>query len=494
MSQHIEGPRKTFTAGTALNPNLRVKITSADGAYGPTVGLAGATDPCIGVVEEYAASGGPVTIYLANAQGTRKMSATAVAITANNPVYAAANGQVASTGTVVEGKALESTGGSSGDLLEVLPVANSDISTAIAGTTNATFEVDTDSAAPKIGFAPNTGGTGDFTTWLTTEATLSADNTITVPESNGDTLMACTLAQTVPGIKTFSGGIIMSGAVDLAFTGTTGQSEVVVQTNLADALSVKDAAGDLIVVDTTTGTQVITITPALTVTGLITSNGGLTLSGAVDLTFSGTTGQPEIMLTANLADALSIKDSTGDLLVFTTTTGALAINSAARFSATGNTANTAGVGITGTATSWVTSVTKEGSLIKTTLVVDLEELYAGGTAGDIIGANGAGVAHLGRITAAVNGTIIAGRMVCLEAPAGGDTDIDLYSATEATGVEDEAIGGLTSTQLVDSGVLSAGTAVVLAAPAADQYLYLVGQAGGNAKYTAGKLLIEFWGK
>lgn len=321
MSQHIEGPRKTFTAGTALNPNLRVKITSADGAYGPTVGLAGATDPCIGVVEEYAASGAPVTVYLANAQGTRKMSATAVAITANNPVYAAASGQVASTGTVVEGKALESTGGSSGDLLEVLPTAYSDISTAISGTTNATFEVDTDSSAPKIGFAPNTGGTGDFTTWLTTEATLSADNTITVPESNGDTLMACGLAQTVSGAKTMTGNLVMSGAVDLQFTGTTGQSEIVITDGVADGLSIKRDTTDMIVFDTTT--PKITITPATDITGLITSAGGITISGAVDLTFSGTTGQPEIVVPDNVADALSVKDDTGgaDLMVFTTTNG-----------------------------------------------------------------------------------------------------------------------------------------------------------------------------
>jgi hypothetical protein len=158
-------------------------------------------------------------------------------------------------------------------------------------------------------------------------------------------------------------------------------------------------------------------------------------------------------------------------------------------------ATTAGVGITGTADNFASSVTKVGTLFKTTIVIDIDGLNAGGTAGDIIGANGAGVAHLGQITAARSGTIFAGRLTCVEAPTGGDTDIDIYSATENTGVEDVAISTLAETQLCNSGVLSAGTVVPLTSyPAADEYLYLVGQAGGDATYTAGILEIELWGK
>jgi hypothetical protein len=157
-------------------------------------------------------------------------------------------------------------------------------------------------------------------------------------------------------------------------------------------------------------------------------------------------------------------------------------------------ANAAGVGITGTAASWVTSVEKVGTLIKTTMVIDLTGLNSGGTADDIIGADGAGVAHLGQITTGVNGTIIAGRLTCLETPATGDDDIDVYSADEATGVEDTAIADLTETQLCNSGDLTAGSVVAVTAPAANQYLYLVGGTGGSATYTAGILLLEFWGK
>lgn len=157
-------------------------------------------------------------------------------------------------------------------------------------------------------------------------------------------------------------------------------------------------------------------------------------------------------------------------------------------------ANAAGVGITGTAASWVTSVKKIGTLIKTTMVIDLTGLNSGGAADDIIGADGAGVAHLGQFTAALNGTCIVGKLTCLETPTTGDDDIDVWSATENTGVEDTAIADLTETQLCNSGNLVAGTEVAITAPAANQYLYLCGGTGGSATYDAGILKLVFWGK
>lgn len=156
-------------------------------------------------------------------------------------------------------------------------------------------------------------------------------------------------------------------------------------------------------------------------------------------------------------------------------------------------ADEAGIGITGAAAYFSSNVTAFGNLVKTEIVIDLTGLNSGGAADDVIGDDGAGVAHLGQITAAVNGTIIAGRLTCLETPATGDDDIDVYSATEDTGVEDTAIGDLTETQLSNSGDLTANTVVALTPPAADQYLYLVGGTGGSATYSAGILLLEFWG-
>jgi hypothetical protein len=84
----------------------------------------------------------------------------------------------------------------------------------------------------------------------------------------------------------------------------------------------------------------------------------------------------------------------------------------------------------------------------------------------------------------------------LEAPAGGEPDIDLYSATESTGTEDAAITGLVETALLLTGadwtidLVRALTDI----PADVEYLYLVGSgAGTDAIYTAGKFLIELFG-
>ncbi len=361
MSQMIEGPRKTYLAAAGIGAHLRVKITDGS-TKPPTVNVAGASDPSVGVTEAYQAAAGPIAILLVNAQGTRKMHATG-AITSGNPVYAAAAGKVASSGTVVEGYAQETTT-ATGDIFEVLPSHNSDISTAIAGTTAAAFEVDNDASTPKIALTGQSGGSGDFTTTLKPEAALAGDTSIIVPEVDG-TLAALELAQT--------------------FT--------------------------------------------------------------------------------------------------------------ARQGLTGNVANTAGVGITGTADNYVTSVEKIGSIIKTTILIEVDGLNSGGTADDVIGAQGAGVAHLGQITAAVNGTIFAGKITCLETPTGGDPDIDLWYTDDATGVEDTLISAMgNQVQTIDHGDWTGAEVDVLTAfPAADKYLYLGGGQVTDATYTAGILLIELFG-
>ena len=163
-----------------------------------------------------------------------------------------------------------------------------------------------------------------------------------------------------------------------------------------------------------------------------------------------------------------------------------------------NAAFTPGAGISGgTGTVFYSWQTQDGPVIKSNILIDITGLNAGGTAGDIIGTDGAGAAYLGQVTAAKHGTIFKGQMTCLETPAGptGGDDIDVYAASVGTGVEDVAISGLSGqAQLVNAGASAKGsTDAFTAFPAADSYLYLVGQGTGNATFTAGILLIELWG-
>lgn len=155
----------------------------------------------------------------------------------------------------------------------------------------------------------------------------------------------------------------------------------------------------------------------------------------------------------------------------------------------------AGTGIsTGTGTIHKTRVLNTADVFETVIAIDLTGLRST-AAGDIIGVDGTSLdCHIGQITAAKNGTILYGTVTCLEAPAGGDPDIDLYSATESTGSEDDAISGLTETQLMNSGAHTIGKVTTLTAvPAAGEYLYLVAQATTDADYTAGKFEIRLIG-
>jgi len=155
----------------------------------------------------------------------------------------------------------------------------------------------------------------------------------------------------------------------------------------------------------------------------------------------------------------------------------------------------AGTGITtGSGTIYRTAVQRVGGIITTRILIDLTGLRSTGS-GDIIGVNGTAlVCHIGQITAAQNGTILTGSMECFEAPAGGDPDINIHSATESTGVEDGAISGLSETLLVNSGDATLGSKVFFSAvPAADEFLYLTTGAATDADYTAGKLFIEMMG-
>tara|TARA_R110001583_G_C5496978_1_gene395367 strand:+ start:67 stop:687 length:621 start_codon:yes stop_codon:yes gene_type:complete len=178
------------------------------------------------------------------------------------------------------------------------------------------------------------------------------------------------------------------------------------------------------------------------------------------------------------------------------TTGAATVTSGAKMAVEA----ASSAGIEGTAELYITQVERFKSdnstnvnIVKTTILIDLTGLKDGGTAGDIIGKDGSGVAYICQVTTANQGTIFGATMTCLETPAGGSTDIDVYSATEGTGVNDTVIGDLTESQRINGGNAAAGTVSAGGSIGADKYLYLVSQGTGDATYTAGRFVIELIG-
>lgn len=110
MSQYVETPCRSDIAAGAIGAYLRVKTPGA-------LVVATATDSMHGSTDSPILAAGPCSVRLRNAPGTRKLTASG-AITAGNLVYAAAGGKIASTGTIVEGRALE-TCTTDGDIIEV---------------------------------------------------------------------------------------------------------------------------------------------------------------------------------------------------------------------------------------------------------------------------------------------------------------------------------------------------------------------------------------
>ncbi len=157
----------------------------------------------------------------------------------------------------------------------------------------------------------------------------------------------------------------------------------------------------------------------------------------------------------------------------------------------------AGAGITGGAsTIYKNSVQKSGGIFFTRILIDLTSLQSSTTDLDIIGQSTT-VAYIAKLTAAQCGTtILAVSMQCLEAPATGVTDIDLYSATEGTGKFDDLVTDLTETALITSGGAwtNGATKCATTAPLSTEYIYLTnGAAGTVGTYTAGKFLITILG-
>lgn len=142
-------------------------------------------------------------------------------------------------------------------------------------------------------------------------------------------------------------------------------------------------------------------------------------------------------------------------------------------------------------------VVRNGKFIKSELLVDLTGLASSTTDLDIIGV-GTSPAYAFQYLGERHGQIpFAGTLKCLEVPVGGVTDIDLYYATEGTGVFDDGVAALTETALITAGgawTLALEKAIADPVSMLNKYVYFCGGAAGTAAaYTAGKFLLTLYG-
>jgi len=156
-------------------------------------------------------------------------------------------------------------------------------------------------------------------------------------------------------------------------------------------------------------------------------------------------------------------------------------------------------GATGEVVKWSVSKDPASGVIHTRGLIDVTGLASVATDADVIAFGTTNPGYLARITAAINGTIFAGRMTLLETPATGEVDVDLWAADEGTAKGSDAISALTGEVKVFDANGDWGTVQgvpMSAPPGANQYLYLgVGTSSTPTAgtYTAGIFLIEFWG-
>ena len=149
-----------------------------------------------------------------------------------------------------------------------------------------------------------------------------------------------------------SAGLNVPANSDLNFTGTTGTNDIVLTNALADALSITDGSADIVVIDTSTSGNVITLTSALTVGSdgsgsdvifhSATGSDNLTWDASEELlTITGTDGQTALNVAdgnVTIADNLTVS---GNLTVTGTTTSvdSTTINAATAFVFEGATAD-----------------------------------------------------------------------------------------------------------------------------------------------------------
>ena len=146
-------------------------------------------------------------------------------------------------------------------------------------------------------------------------------------------------------------------------------------------------------------------------------------------------------------------------------------------------------------------VSRDGAQITTEIIVDLGTSKAAikskNTENDVIGVDGGGAAYLTRLTEGENGVVTDAEIICTEAPATGEPDLNLTYNASATLAYDSAGG---TDKLVDTNAdLVKGLNAVGAVndnSASGDYVYLTVGTGTSptaGTYSAGKLVIRIYG-
>lgn len=326
-----------------------------------------------------------------------------------------------------------------------------------------------------------------------------SDKTITLPNITG-TVIVDAGAQSIGGAKTFTDPITQNDTTNQIVLGVTNTTTISATAPAASrVLTIPDPGGAASFVMTegaqtvngakTLGSQIIGVAgsaaapsfaPGIATMGIYESSAtelGLSTEG----TFRGRISSVGLEIAAAHELSTPKISHTASLIISMATP-------------------TVGTGFDGAlVTKWIPYGTFGVSGPKVTeFIFDLTNLVNSTTASDIIGETATANCNFGQITEAIHGTVFAMEIICLETPAGGDPDIDFYSATEATGTENNLVTGLTETLLLARGAswaIDDRKSVVTALPIANQYLYLaVGSAGGApGTYSAGKFKIKFYG-
>jgi len=138
------------------------------------------------------------------------------------------------------------------------------LATSVATITSGTIDVAViGGVTPAAGTFTLLGATGVLTAAATTDASsLTAGSIVT---AGG---IACAKQ------------LYVGDDIDMSVSGT-GVYDLTLKTNVADALSIRDSAADIMVFETTTGAPTVTITPNTTVTGTLTQTGAATFTAAI---------------------------------------------------------------------------------------------------------------------------------------------------------------------------------------------------------------------